>query len=94
MMVIACDQDPTIHGVYVSTLVLLVFISLRRGDLIRRCCPSVGWSVLDFVIFQKRGFESINSKLSNTTKLTLLDTLLQEVTAIVRLPNPKLSTMV
>ena len=30
-----------------------------------------------FLIFQKRGFESTNSILSNTTKLILLDSLLQ-----------------
>ena len=55
---------------------------------------SVGLSVIDFLIFQKRCFESIISDLSNTTKLTLLESLLREVTAIVRLPNPKLSTVV
>ena len=70
------------------------FFSLRLGDLIGRWCLSVGQSVIDFVIFPKRGFESIISDLSNTTKLTLLESLLREVTAIVRLPNPKLSTVV
>ena len=74
------------------------FFSLRLGDLIRRCCSSVGWSVgrsvLDFVIFPKRGFETIISDLSNTTKLTLLESLLQEVAAIVQLPNAKLTTVV
>ena len=40
---------------------------------------SVSLSVLDFVIFQKRGFESAISNLPNTTKLILLDSLLQEV---------------
>ena len=34
------------------------------------------------------------SDLSNTTKLTLLESPLREVTAIVQLPNPKLSTVV
>ena len=88
--------------------------SLRRGDLIRRSCPSVCWSirrlvrplvgqsfrpsvrqsVIDFLIFQKRGFESTNSNLSNTTKFILIDSLIQEVTAIVRLPNPTFSTIV
>ena len=109
--------------IYFSVKNNCLFFSLRRGDLIRRCCPSVGWSVLnflifcrvrspdfrmvshfqspdrrlnmqalsvcrlvrlsvlDFVIFQKRGFEIINLTLSNTTKLILLDSLLQEVTA-------------
>ena len=38
-------------------------------------------SVLNFVIFQKRGFGIINVNLSNTTKLILLDSLLEEVTA-------------
>ena len=46
-------------------------------------CRSVGrlvsLSVIDFLIFQKRGFESIISDLSNATKLTLLDSLLREV---------------
>ena len=51
-------------------------------------------SVIDFLIFQKRGFESIISDLSNTTKLTLLESLLQEVAAIVQLPNAKLTTVV
>ena len=37
--------------------------------------------------------EFIENNLSNTTKLTLLESLLGEVTAIVRLPNPKLSTV-
>ena len=55
---------------------------------------SVGLSVIDFLIFKKRGFESIIGDLSNMTKLTLLESLLREVTAIVRLPNPKLSTVV
>ena len=63
----------------------MAFFSLRRGDLIRRSCTSVGRSVrpsvIDFLIFQKRGFESIISDLSNTTKLTLLESLLREVTA-------------
>ena len=72
--------------------------SLRRGDLIRRSCwsvrPSVRPSVIDFLIFQKRGFESMISDLSNTTKLKLLESLLPKVTAIVRLPNPKLITVV
>ena len=68
--------------------------SLRWGDLIRRSCRSVGPFVIDFLIFQKRGFESIISDLSNTTKLPLLESLLREVTAIVCLPNPKLSTVV
>ena len=72
----------------------LTFFSLRQGDLIQRSCRSVNPSVIDFLIFQKRGFESIISDLSNTTKLTLLESLLREVTAIVRLPNPKLSTVV
>ena len=40
----------------------------------------VGLSVLNFVIFQKRGFQIINLKLSNMIKLTLLDSLLQEIT--------------
>ena len=60
----------------------IALFSLRQGDLIRRCCPSVGRSVasvLDFVIFQKRGFEITNLNLSNTTKLTLLESLPQEV---------------
>ena len=34
------------------------FISLWRGDLIHRCCPSVCRSVLDFEFFKKRGFKS------------------------------------
>ena len=38
-------------------------------------------------MLQKRGFEIINLTLSNTTKLILLDSFLQEVTAI----NPYLS---
>ena len=33
-----------------------------------------------FLIFQKRGFEIVNINFSNTTKLLLLDSLLQEVT--------------
>ena len=41
-------------------------------------CWSVCRSVINFLIFQKRGFESTNSILSNTTKLILLDSLLQE----------------
>ena len=55
---------------------------------------SVGPSVIDFLIFHKIGSEIIISDLSNTTKLTLLESLLQEVTAIVQLPNPKFSTVV
>ena len=51
--------------------------SLQRGDLIRRSCRLVG---PQFCNFSKRGFESKNIKLSNTTKLILLDSLLQEVT--------------
>ena len=56
-------------------------------------CLSVGQSIIDFLIFQKRGFESTHSNLSHTTKFVLLDSLLQDVTAIFRLPNPKLSTV-
>ena len=74
---------------YVNTV-----FSLRREDLIRRSCLSVGPAAINFLIFQKRGFEIMISDLSNTTKLTLLESLLREVTAIVRLPNPKLSTAV
>ena len=49
---------------------------------------SVGQSVRHwFCNLKKKG-------LSNMTKFILLDSLLQEVTAIVRLPNPKLSTVV
>ena len=61
---------------------------------LRRSCPSVGPSVIDLLIFQKRGFESKISDFSNTIKLTLLESLLREFTAIVRLSNPKLSTVV
>ena len=73
---------------------ILIFFSLRPGDLIWRSCRSVRPSVIDFLIFQQRGFESIISDLSNKTKLTLLESLLREATTIVRLPNPKLSTVV
>ena len=75
-------------------LLLNCFFSLRRGDLISRSCLFVIMSVClyvlmyvhmsvcySFLIFQKRGFESANSNLSNTTKLTLHDLLLQEFTA-------------
>ena len=57
-------------------------------------CWSVCRSVINFLIFQKRGFESTNSNLSNTTKFILLDSLFQEITSIVRLPNPMFSTIV
>ena len=57
----------------------LCFFSLRRGDLIRRCCRSVRRSVLNFVIFQKVRFREEYSNLSNTTKLTLLESLPQEI---------------
>ena len=54
---------------------------------------SVRPSVIEFLNFQKRGFESTNRNLSNTTKFILLDSPLQKVTtAIVGLTNPKLST--
>ena len=51
--------------------------SVQRGDLIFSCCPSVCLSVLNFVIFQKRGLDNTNSNLSNTTKLTLLYSLFE-----------------
>ena len=59
--------------------------AFRQGDLISRPCLSICLYVriyvcLSFLIFQKRGFEIANSNLSNTTKLILLDSLLQEVT--------------
>ena len=65
---------------------LWYFFSLWWGDSIRRSCLSVCLSVClyvclyvchSFLIFQKRGFESTNSILSNTAKLILLDSLLQ-----------------
>ena len=83
-----------------------VIFSLRRGDLAWRSCPSVRpsvrpfvcpsecRSVIDYLSFKKRSFESTNSNSSNTTKFILLDSLLQEVTAIVWLPNPMFSTIV
>ena len=46
--------------------------SLQQGDLIGRSC---------LLFFQKRGYKSASSNLSNTTKFKLLDSLLQEVTA-------------
>ena len=40
------------------------------------CYWPIDWSVCHrFSIFSKRGFESTNSNLSNTTKFTLLDSL-------------------
>ena len=42
---------------------------------------SGGRSVLNFLIFQKGGFESTNSNLSITTKFILPESLLQEVIA-------------
>ena len=71
-----------------------VVFSLRQVDLLWRSCPSVCQSVIDFLIFRKRGFESKNNNLSDITKFILLDSLLQEVTAIVLLPNPRFSTIV
>ena len=86
---IGCWLSNVWHFFY--SFFLFILFSLRQGDLIRRSCRSVG---PQFCNFSKRGFESKNSNLSNTTKLILLDSLLQEVTAIVRLPNPKFSTVV
>ena len=55
---------------------------LSVGRSVRRSVGrSVGRSVLNFVIFQKVRFREEYSNLSNTTKLTLLDSLLQEFTA-------------
>ena len=63
--------------------------SLRWGDSLQRFCLSICPSIcLPFcmsicytlIIFQKRGLETVNINLSNKTKLTLLDSLLQEVT--------------
>ena len=41
-------------------------------------CPHLCLSVIIFLIFPKKGFESGNSNLSNMTKVILLDSLLQE----------------
>ena len=69
-------------------LIFLAISSLQQGDLISRCCPSVCksvcrsvcLSVLFFLTFQKESFREWYSKLSNTTKLILLDSILQKVT--------------
>ena len=78
LSIISSQRFLTVSFLYLNVDFCLV--SLWRGDLTH--VSAVRLSVLDFVIFQKRGFEIINLNLSNTTKLILLDSLLQEVTMV------------
>ena len=72
---------PKIEHSYLNTKPKFEFCSLTNKPKVLSVGPSVGWSVIDFLIFQKRGFESTNSNMSTMTKFELLDSLLQEVIA-------------